>query len=140
MDDERTTKMTDMDIKDVLQSLAKQGFVKITLEYSGGSDDGYFEAPMFFVEDKKTKKQKSKIPDWRSIDEKLDEDEFIHLIYQDMGRLNQWYSFAGDYSCNGTLTIDPITGEFEDSGQQSIYEPALYTGNVFKDKKYESGI
>ena len=60
MDDERTTKMTDMDIKDVLQSLAKQGFVKITLEYSGGSDDGYFEAPMFFVEDKKTKRQEKK--------------------------------------------------------------------------------
>ena len=59
---------------------------------------------------------------------------FLGLVYGDQGRLNQWYSFAGEYSVNGTIKLDTATGEFDDSGEQQTYEPQSNTGNLYKDK------
>ena len=70
-------------------------------------------------------------------DEDFDDDNFEALVYADEGRLNQWYSFAGEYSVNGTLTINTETGDFTDSADYTTaeYSDESKSGNVFKDKK-----
>jgi len=127
--------MSDKTIEDVLRALHTQGITKIEIEYSGGNDEGQFEEAVFFDTD-----NKSVAVEWaRTLDldedEDFDDENFLALIYSDEGRLNQWYSFAGEYSVRGTLTINTETGDFDDSGEQSTMEAQSHTGNVFKDKK-----
>ena len=49
---------------------------------------------------------------------------------------DRWYSFAGDYSCNGTVTINTETGDYTDSADYTIqeYTDESRSGNVYKDK------
>ena len=125
--------MSEMTIDEVIRALHTQGITKITFDYSGGGDEGSFETPEFYEGDKKV------YPDWTKVmaDEETDydEDSFLGQVYEDYGRLNRWYSFAGDYSCNGTVTINTETGDFDDSGEQSTMEHQTHTGNVFKDQR-----
>lgn len=122
-----------MTIDQVIKALHKQGITKITFDYSGGGDEGSFDTPEFYKGDEKVN------PNWTIVmsdeDTDYDEDSFLGQVYEDYGRLNQWYSFAGDYSCSGTVTIDTATGDFDDSGEQSSTEYQSHTGNVFKDDR-----
>ena len=86
------------EITNVLRALHTQGITKVEIEYSGGGDEGTFENSKFYNQD-----NKEISVDWNktldlSEDETFDIDDFEGLIYGDQGRLNQWYSFAGDYS------------------------------------------
>ena len=129
--------MSDKTIEDVLRALHTQGITKVEIEYSGGNDEGSFEEAVFFSED-------GTVPviNWTKTldldeDEDFDDEHFLALIYSDEGRLNQWYSFAGEYSVNGTLTINTETGDFTDSADYTTaeYSDESKSGNVFKDKK-----
>ena len=87
------------EITNVLRALHTQGITKVEIDYSGGGDEGTFENSKFYNQD-----NKEVSVDWNktldlSEDETFDIDDFEGLIYGDQGRLNQWYSFAGDYSC-----------------------------------------
>ena len=60
--------MSDKTIEDVLRALHTQGITKVEIEYSGGNDEGSFDNPVFYAEDK------SVTVDWtKTLD--LDEDE-----------------------------------------------------------------
>ena len=146
MDDERTTKtMTERNIQDVCKSLHKAGIIKVEIDYSGGNDDGSFDEVRYYKNDEivggvaTLNQVKQTTVYWNTVldleeDEDFDDESFLGLVYGDQGRLNQWYSFAGDYSVNGTITLDTATGDFEDSGEQQVYEPQNNTGNLYKDK------
>ena len=124
--------MSDKTIENVLRALHTQGITKVEIEYSGGNDEGSFDRPVFYADDK------SVTVDWtKTLDLNEDEDFDEALVYADEGRLNQWYSFAGEYSVNGTLTINTETGDFDDSADftTSEYSDESKSGNVFKDKK-----
>ena len=125
------------EIIDVIKKLHKNGIIKIEIDYSGGNDEGSFDNPVFYNES-------GTVPviDWTKIlnlseDDNFDDDHFTALIHYDEGRLNQWYSFAGEYSCNGTITINTETGEFEDSGQETTYQDQSNNGNIYKDSKVD---
>ena len=124
------------EITNVLRALHTQGITKFEIEYSGGGDEGTFENSKFYNQD-----NKEISVDWNktldlSEDETFDIDDFEGLIYGDQGRLNQWYSFAGDYSCNGTVTINTETGDYTDSADYTVqeYTDESRSGNVYKDK------
>ena len=125
------------EITNVLRALHTQGITKVEIEYSGGGDEGTFENSKFYNQD-----NKEISVDWNkaldlSEDETFDIDDFEGLIYGDQGRLNQWYSFAGDYSCNGTVTINTETGDYTDSADYTVqeYTDEPRSGNVYKDKQ-----
>lgn len=125
------------EITNVLRALHTQGITKVEIEYSGGGDEGTFENSKFYNQD-----NKEISVDWNktldlSEDETFDIDDFEGLIYGDQGRLNQWYSFAGDYSCNGTVTINTETGDYTDSADYTVqeYTDESRSGNVYKDKQ-----
>ena len=129
--------MSDKTIEDALRALHTQGITKVEIEYSGGNDEGQFEEAVFFdADDKSVTVEWAKTLDLDE-DEDFDDGNFESLIYSDEGRLNQWYSFAGEYSVNGTLTINTETGDFDDSADftTSEYSDESKSGNVFKDKK-----
>ena len=128
--------MSDKTIEDVLRALHTQGITKIEIEYSGGNDEGSFDSPVFYAEDKSVTVDWTKTLDLDE-DEDFDDGNFESLIYSDEGRLNQWYSFAGEYSVNGKLTINTETGDFTDSADYTTaeYSDESKSGNVFKDKK-----
>ena len=124
------------EITNVLRALHTQGITKVEIESSGGGDEGTFENSKFYDQD-----NKEVSVDWNktlnlSEDETFDIDDFEGLIYGDQGRLNQWYSFAGDYSCNGTVTINTETGDYTDSADYTVqeYTDESRSGNVYKDK------
>ena len=128
--------MSDKTIEDVLRALHTQNITKVEIEYSGGNDEGSFDSPVFYAENK------SVVVDWTKTldldeDEDFDDGNFESLIYSDEGRLNQWYSFAGEYSVTGTITINTETGDFTDSADYTHqeYSDETKSGNVFKDKK-----
>lgn len=128
--------MSENNIQDVLRALHTQGITSVEVEYSGGGDEGSFENATFF----NNEKQKCSV-DWNktldlSEDDTFDEDDFLGLIYGDQGRLNQWYSFAGEYSVSGTLTINTETGDFDDSAdyRHEEYSDESKSGNIYKDK------
>ena len=137
--------MTDRNIQDVCKSLHKAGIIRVEIDYSGGNDDGSFEEVRYYQNEKivggvaTANKETQANVDWSKVlkleeDEDFDDDSFLGLVYGDQGRLNQWYSFAGEYSCNGTIKLDTATGEFDDSGQQTTWESQGNTGNLYKDK------
>tara|TARA_R110002050_G_scaffold12749_2_gene41576 strand:+ start:4247 stop:4666 length:420 start_codon:yes stop_codon:yes gene_type:complete len=128
--------MSDKTIEDVLRALHTQGITKVEIEYSGGNDEGSFDSPVFYAEDKSVTVDWTKTLDLDE-DEDFDDGNFESLIYSDEGRLNQWYSFAGEYSVNGTITINTETGDFDDSADYTTaeYSNESKSGNVFKDKK-----
>ena len=128
--------MSDKTIEDVLRALHTQGITKVEIEYSGGNDEGSFDSPVFYAEDKSVTVDWTKTLDLDE-DEDFDDGNFESLIYSDEGRLNQWYSFAGEYSVNGKLTINTETGDFTDSADYTTaeYSDESKSGNVFKDKK-----
>ena len=128
--------MSDKTIEDVLRALHTQGITKVEIEYSGGNDEGSFDSPVFYAEDKSVTVDWTKTLDLDE-DEDFDDGNFESLIYADEGRLNQQYSFAGEYSVNGTLTINTETGDFTDSADYTTaeYSDESKSGNVFKDKK-----
>ena len=123
--------MSDKTIENVLRALHTQGITKVEIEYSGGNDEGSFDRPVFYADDK------SVTVDWTKTLDLNEDEDFDALVYADEGRLNQWYSFAGEYSVNGTLTINTETGDFDDSADftTSEYSDESKSGNVFKDKK-----
>lgn len=137
--------MTERNIQDVCKSLHKAGIIKVEIDYSGGNDDGSFDEVRYYKNDEivggvaTLNQVKQTTVYWNTVldleeDEDFDDESFLGLVYGDQGRLNQWYSFAGDYSVNGTITLDTATGDFEDSGEQQVYEPQNNTGNLYKDK------
>lgn len=137
--------MKERNIQDVCKSLHKAGIIKVEIDYSGGGDDGSFDEVRYYKNDEivggvaTLNQVKETTVYWNTVldleeDEDFDDHSFLGLVYGDQGRLNQWYSFAGDYSVNGTITLDTATGDFEDSGQQQVYEPQNNTGNLYKDK------
>lgn len=137
--------MTERNIQDVCKSLHKAGIIKVEIDYSGGNDDGSFDEVRYYKNDEivggvaTLNQVKQTTVYWNTVldleeDEDFDDESFLGLVYGDQGRLNQWYSFAGEYSVNGTITLDTATGDFEDSGEQQTYEPQNNTGNLYKDK------
>lgn len=137
--------MTERNIQDVCKSLHKAGIIKVEIDYSGGGDDGSFNEVRYYKNDEivggvaTLNQVKETTVYWNTVldleeDEDFDDESFLGLVHGDEGRLNQWYSFAGDYSVNGTITLDTATGDFEDSGEQQVYEPQNNTGNLYKDK------
>ena len=137
--------MTERNIQDVCKSLHKAGIIKVEIDYSGGGDDGNFDEVRYYKNDEivggvaTLNQVKQTTVYWNTVldleeNEDFDDESFLGLVYGDQGRLNQWYSFAGDYSVNGTITLDTATGDFEDSGEQQVYEPQNNTGNLYKDK------
>ena len=65
--------MSDKTIEDVLRALHTQGITKVEREYSGGNDEGSFDRPVFYADDK------SVTVDWaKTLD--LDEDEVAELV------------------------------------------------------------
>jgi hypothetical protein len=124
------------DITQVLKALANNGYTKVTIDYDGGNDDGSFNDPTFYKGDKIELVKWDKVLGINFEDgEDFDDSHFMELVYGDHGRLNQYYSFAGEYSVHGTITINTLTGEFEDSGEQSSWECTSHIGNVYQDKK-----
>jgi len=122
-------------IQDVIKALHKNGYTKITICYDGGNDDGSFQDLTFYKGDK------SELVDWDKVleitedDKSFDDDDFIGLVHGDYDRLNQWGSFAGDYSVHGTVTIDTASGDFTDDYEESTFMSNDKTGNVYKDNK-----
>lgn len=138
--------MIERNIQDVCKSLHKAGIIKVEIDYSGGGDDGSFHEVRYYKNDEivggvaTLNQVKQTTVYWNTVldleeDEDFDDESFLGLVYEDQGRLNQWYSFAGDYSANGTITLDTATGDFEDSGEHQVYEPQNNTGNLYKDKR-----
>ena len=128
--------MSDKTIEDVLRALHTQGINRVEIEYSGGNDEGSFDSPIFYSENESVTVDWTKTLDLNE-DEDFDDGNFESLIYSDEGRLNQWYSFAGEYSVTGTIIINTETGDFTDSADYTHqeYSDETKSGNVFKDKK-----
>ena len=83
--------MLENNIEEVIKLLHKQGITKIAIEYSGGHDEGSFETPVFYQDDKEVNVHWDKV--FNNEDTTYDEDDFLGQIYSDFGRLNQHYSF-----------------------------------------------
>ena len=130
-------------ITDVIKALNKAGITKLEITYSGGHDDGSFEEVNFFKQETEgtVAKLTKTVPctvDWTKVlnlsdDEDYSDEDFLGSVYGDQGRLNQWYSFAGEYSCNGTITVNTETGEYDDDGYHTTEEPNSNSGNIYKD-------
>lgn len=130
-------------ITDVIKALNKAGITKLEITYSGGGDDGSFEEVNFFKQETEgtVAKLTKTVPctvDWTKVlnlsdDEDYSDEDFLGSVYGDQGRLNQWYSFAGEYSCNGTITVNTETGEYDDDGYHTTEEPNNNSGNIYKD-------
>lgn len=125
--------MLENNIEEVIKLLHKQGITKIAIEYSGGHDEGSFETPVFYQGDKEVNVHWDKV--FNNEDTTYNEDNFLDQIYSDYGRLNQHYSFASEYSCSGTVTIDTKTGNFNDNGFEQTETDTYHTGNVFNEKR-----
>lgn len=124
------------DIRQVLKALSNNGYTKVTIEYDGGNDDGSFYDPTFYKGDKTETVDWNKVLEIKSDDdEDFDNDNFMELVYGDHGRINQYYSFAGDYSVHGTITIDTLTGLVQDDGEESTWKSVDRECNVYKDEK-----
>jgi hypothetical protein len=120
-------------IEDVLKALYKHGITKITIEYEGGYDEGTFDECVFYKGEDKVTVEWNKVMNDENTE--FDDDNFLGLIYSDYGRLNQHYSFASEYSCRGTVTINTETGDFNDNGFEHTETDTYQTGNVFKEQK-----
>ena len=130
-------------ITDVIKALNKAGITKLEITYSGGHDDGSFEEVNFFKQETEgtVAKLTKTVPctvDWTKVlnlsdDEDYSDEDFLGSVYGDQGRLNQWYSFAGEYSCSGTITVNTETGEYDDDGYHTTEEPSSNSGNIYKD-------
>ena len=57
------------------------------------------------------------------------------VIYSDYGRLNPYYSFAGEYNVHGKIIVDTATGEIDNEGEQSIWEGISEKSNLFTTEK-----
>ena len=124
------------DIREIIKALHKNGYTKIDISYDGGNDDGYFQDLIFYKGDK------SELVDWNKVleirdedDKSFDDEDFIGLVHGDYSRLNQWGSFAGDYTVRGTVTIDTVSGDFTDDYEESTLVANDKTGNVYTDNK-----
>jgi hypothetical protein len=120
-------------IEDVLKALHKHGITKITIAYEGGHDEGTFDECVFYKGEDKVMVEWDKVINDENTE--FDDDHFLGLIYSDYGRLNQHYSFASEYSCRGTVTINTETGDFNDDGYEHTETDTYHTGNVFKEQK-----
>lgn len=118
-----------LDIKDIIRGLYDIGIYKVKITYSGGHDDGYFDDPQFFDEKgKEVKKVK-----WEKIVKDFTDEDLVDLIYRDQGRLNKFYTFAGEFSVNGTLSINTKNGNYTDSGEEQVYQNYENEYNLFKE-------
>jgi hypothetical protein len=122
-------------IQEIIKALNKNGYSKITISYDGGNDDGSFQDLCFYKNDKIELVDWDKVLEITEDDESFDDEDFINLVHSDYERLNQWYSFAGDYSVHGTVSIDTATGDFVDDYEESTFTANEKTGNVFTDNK-----
>lgn len=66
------------------------------------------------------------------------ENEFLYKY----GFLNEYGSFAGDYSVDGEITINVETGDWDNTARQTIeeYEEISNNGNIFNDKEPSKGV
>ena len=124
--------MIEETIKDICKKLFEHKIVKITVDYEGGNDEGWFQDLKFF-----NKKDKEIIVSYSEIfgeDTEVDEEAITNLIAND-DELNQYGSFAGDYSCHGTITINTKTGDFDDDGSMTYneYDSNNNSGNIYGD-------
>lgn len=118
-----------LDIKDIIRGLYDIGIYKVEISYSGGHDDGYFEDPQFFDE----KGNEVKKVKWEKITKNFTNDDLLDLVYQDQGRLNKFYTFAGEFDVNGTLSINTKNGNYTDSGEESTWQSYEMEYNLFKE-------
>ena len=120
-------------IVDVIKRLYDIGVYKIEVSYSGGHDDGCFEDPEFFDE----KGNEIKEVKWEKISKGLDDYEFKEMIYYDQGRLNKFYTFAGEFDVNGKLIINTKNCNYTDTGEESTWQSYENEYNLFKEPEPE---
>ena len=124
--------MIEESIKDICKKLFEHEIVKITVDYSGGNDEGYFENLQLHNKEKQIVNV-----DYSEIfgeNTEIEDDTITDLIAND-DQLNQYGSFAGEYTCNGTITINTENGDFDDDGQMTYeeYDSNPNSGNIYGD-------
>ena len=122
--------MIEQTLEEIFKKLFENNIAKITVDYNGGNDEGYFENLQLHNKEKQIINV-----NWEKLfgeDTKLNDDVLADLIAEDE-KLNQYGSFAGDYSCHGTLTINTETGDFDDDGEWTTYESNNNSGNIYGD-------
>ena len=124
--------MIEETIKDICKKLFEHKIVKITVDYEGGNDSGFFQDLKFF--NKKNEEITINYSEIFGEDTEVDEEAIIDLIAND-DKLNQYGSFAGEYSCNGTVTINTENGDFDDDGSMTYeeYNSNNNSGNIYGD-------
>ena len=124
--------MIEETIKDICKKLFEHKIVKITVDYEGGNDSGFFQDLKFF--NKKNEEITINYSEIFGEDTEVDEEAIIDLIAND-DELNQYGSFAGEYSCNGTVTINTENGDFDDDGSMTYeeYNSNNNSGNIYGD-------
>ena len=124
--------MIEESIKDICKKLFEHEIVKITVDYSGGNDEGFFENIKFF--NKENVEKTIFFTEIFGEDTEINEEAITDKIAND-DQLNQYGSFAGEYSCNGTITINTENGDFDDDGQMTYeeYDSNPNSGNIYGD-------
>jgi hypothetical protein len=126
--------MIERDMRKIIKSLNQNGITSFEVSYDGGNDDGCFDDLTFYKNKKKVNVNWNEVMNL-SDDEDYSDDEFLADIYSDYGRLNPYYSFAGEYTVHGKITVDTVTGEIDNEGEQSTWQGISEKSNLFTTEK-----
>ena len=93
------------------ERLAAQGVAKVTLEFSGGGDEGGCDVITLTNE---TGDEVTYTDGWKA----------DNPVVRDLNEIPHWLygSFAGEFSVSGTFTIDVVTATIRGEGQETVEE------------------